>query len=450
MGKIVVKGAERKRIAELENVLAEAEEEIGALQLKLVDLEEMTAAELKLKARVKDAEENSRRIGDELDTQRRAASMGESEKLDLMEAVATRDTEIEALQMEINKLVLGREEIARGRLEVEIRCVQLEEERDSWEGEKLEFLQKVEDIKVQSAADLLPLAELKVKHSELVAEHEKFSKEHATAVEKSKLYDKDMLDKARKIKEQIIDLKTLENLLHEKTKEISYQLSEVDLKERELVKAKETIVNFENVISRKESELTELKNILDESEEHTKLIDMKQRIDELEKDLTILIEDKNKQIEDLQQGFEQQKQELNNLLEHNNVEKISVEDNNKDLLKKIQELEETIESQSIEIKEEKQKLEASLKSNQEINNSKDIINQRLEEAELKLEASEVSLEEQHVKFTELQNTLDSKTVELTQEMDMQIKEYVDEVSSLKQSLLAHEDSINQKVTDIEK
>ena len=32
-----------------------------------------------------------------------------------------RDTEIEALQMEISKLVLGKEESARGRLELEIR-----------------------------------------------------------------------------------------------------------------------------------------------------------------------------------------------------------------------------------------------------------------------------------------------------------------------------------------
>ena len=43
-----------------------------------------------MKTRVKDAEETSRRVGDELDSQRRAASMAESEKIDLMEAVATR------------------------------------------------------------------------------------------------------------------------------------------------------------------------------------------------------------------------------------------------------------------------------------------------------------------------------------------------------------------------
>ena len=71
---------------------------------------EVTAAELKLKARVKDAEENSGRIGDELDSQRRAVGMAVSEKVDLMVAVASRDTEIEALQAEISKLVLGREE----------------------------------------------------------------------------------------------------------------------------------------------------------------------------------------------------------------------------------------------------------------------------------------------------------------------------------------------------
>ena len=173
----------------------------------------MTAAALKLKARVKDAEENSGRIGDELDSQRRAVGMAVSEKVDIMEAVASRDTEIKALQAEISKLVWGRGELARDRLELVIRCVQPEEEKDRWEEDKLNLLQEIEEIKIKPAADLVPLEELKVKHSELAAEHEEFSKEHAAALERSKLYDKDMLDKAKKIKEQAIDLKTLENLL---------------------------------------------------------------------------------------------------------------------------------------------------------------------------------------------------------------------------------------------
>ena len=151
----------------------------------------MTAAALKLKARVKDAEENSGRIGEEPDYQRRAVGMAVSEKVDLMEAVASRDTEIKALQAEISKLVWGRGELARDRLELVIRCVQPEEEKDRWEEDKLNLLQEIEEIKIKPAADLVPLEELKVKHSELAAEHEEFSKEHAAALERSKLYDID-------------------------------------------------------------------------------------------------------------------------------------------------------------------------------------------------------------------------------------------------------------------
>ena len=48
--------------------------------------------------------------------------------------------------------------------------------------------------------------------------------------------DQDMLDKARRIKDQDIEMKTLENLLHEKTKEMLDQPSDIDLKEKELTK----------------------------------------------------------------------------------------------------------------------------------------------------------------------------------------------------------------------
>eukprot|EP00092_Neocalanus_flemingeri_P001893 GFUD01002020.1.p1 GENE.GFUD01002020.1~~GFUD01002020.1.p1 ORF type:complete len:4147 (-),score=1483.97 GFUD01002020.1:293-12733(-) len=460
----IIEGAEEERIAELENALAEAEEERGALQLKLVDLEEMAAAEQKLKSRVKDAEETSRRVGDELDSQRRAASMAESEKFDLMEAVATRDTEIEALQIEIGNSVSGREELARGRLELEIRCVQLEEERDRWEGEKLEFLQQIEEIKTQAKAEILPLVELRVEHAELVAEHSKFGKEHAAAMERSRLYDKDILEKSRKIKEQAIDLKTLENLLHEKTKEISYQLSEVDLKQRELIKSKETIVNFEDVISKKESELTDLKSILDESEEHSKLIEMKNRIDELEKDLNILIEDKttleqdiemkNNHIEELQQGFEYEKEKLNCLLEENNAEKVAIEENNKEMLKKIQELEEIVESRSIEIEEEKQKLEASLQANEETNSSSNSIKLALEDVHVKLKLSDTALKEQEDKFEELQKAMDTKMCELdntnriNEEVHTQLEAYGDEIKSLKENISEQEVSVSKNLTEL--
>ena len=108
-----------------------------------------------------------------------------------------------------------------------------------------------------------------------MAKHEQFSCEHAEAMERSRLYDQDMLDKTRKIKEQAIELKTLENLLHEKTKEMSDQLSDLDLKQKELTKAKEHMNNFEDVISAKQAEIESLQKIISESSEHSIMVELK-------------------------------------------------------------------------------------------------------------------------------------------------------------------------------
>ena len=69
---------------------------------------------------------------------------------------------------------------------------------------------------------------------ELAARYEQFSTEHVSAVEQSRLHDQDMLDKARPIKD--IEMITLENLLHEKTKEMLNQLSDIELKKKDLAK----------------------------------------------------------------------------------------------------------------------------------------------------------------------------------------------------------------------
>ena len=53
------------------------------------------------------------------------------------------------------------------------------------------------------------LEQLRRGHAELAARHEQFSAEHVSAVERSRLYD------------QVIEMKTLENFLHEKAKEMS-------------------------------------------------------------------------------------------------------------------------------------------------------------------------------------------------------------------------------------
>ena len=118
---------------------------------------------------------------------------------------------------------------------------ELEEKRDRQVGDKLELVEARHQLGAEYKEQLAPLEQLRRDHAELAARHEQFGAEHASAVERSRLYDQDMLDKARRIKDQAIEMKTLENLLHEKTKEMSDQLSDIDLKEKELAKAKERI-----------------------------------------------------------------------------------------------------------------------------------------------------------------------------------------------------------------
>ena len=50
---------------------------------------------------------------------------------------------------------------------------------------------------------LAPLEQLRRGHAELAARHEQFSAEHVSAVERSRLYDQDKLDKARRTEDQM-------------------------------------------------------------------------------------------------------------------------------------------------------------------------------------------------------------------------------------------------------
>ena len=155
---------------------------------------------------------------------------------------------------------------------------------------------------------------------ELAARYEQFGTEHVSAVEQSRLHDQDMIDKARRIKDQDIEMKTLENLLHEKTKEMLDQLSDIDLKEKELAKAKERINNFEDVISAKEAEIESLKTVLSD---HSKIIDLKTSYEQMKNDLSLMLEaktvleyeisEKNSSAANLQQQLNSNSTEAGNL-----------------------------------------------------------------------------------------------------------------------------------------
>ena len=90
---------EEERVVVLENTLAEVEEEKGVLQLRLVDLKEVTASEVRLKVPVREAEV-SRWPGDELGSRHRSMELGEGEREDLLEALGSWGTAILQLEAE--------------------------------------------------------------------------------------------------------------------------------------------------------------------------------------------------------------------------------------------------------------------------------------------------------------------------------------------------------------
>ena len=104
---------------------------------------------------------------------------------------------------------------------------------------------------------------------------------------------------------------------------MSDQLSDIDLKENELAKAKERINNFEDVISAKEAEIESLKTVLSESADHSKIIDLKTSYEQLKNDLNFVLEaktvleneisEKNSSIVNLQQHVNSKSTEAGNL-----------------------------------------------------------------------------------------------------------------------------------------
>ena len=104
---------------------------------------------------------------------------------------------------------------------------------------------------------------------------------------------------------------------------MSDQLSDIDLKEKELAKAKERINNFEDVISAKEAEIESLKTVLSESADHSKFIDLKTSYEQLKNDLNFVLEaktvleneisEKNSSIVNLQQHLNSKSTEAGNL-----------------------------------------------------------------------------------------------------------------------------------------
>ena len=62
-------------------------------------------------------------------------------------AVSTRDSELETRSSALSELISANEELSRSRVVLEMKCVELEEQRDRWVLEEREVKQRMEEMR---------------------------------------------------------------------------------------------------------------------------------------------------------------------------------------------------------------------------------------------------------------------------------------------------------------
>ena len=62
-------------------------------------------------------------------------------------AVSTRDAELESRSTALSELISANEELSRSRVVLEMKCVELEEQRDRWVQDEREIKQRMEEMR---------------------------------------------------------------------------------------------------------------------------------------------------------------------------------------------------------------------------------------------------------------------------------------------------------------
>ena len=61
--------------------------------------------------------------------------------------MSTRDAELESRSTALSELISANEELSRSRVVLEMKCVELEEQRDRWVQEEREIKQRMEEMR---------------------------------------------------------------------------------------------------------------------------------------------------------------------------------------------------------------------------------------------------------------------------------------------------------------
>ena len=150
---------------------------------------------------------------------------------------------------------------------------------DKLQVEILEMKKNMEVLQSQLESkkeDKKQLEEINVEHVKMKAENEKLCKEHADDMERFLLYDQEMLEKEWRIKDQEIEIINLEKMLHEKTKETSNYLGDIEFQQKELNIAKESMLEMQELISSQDHKIVEMKSCLDASKNYKSMVEFKE------------------------------------------------------------------------------------------------------------------------------------------------------------------------------
>lgn len=143
-----------EQILLLQNSIAELEEEKGNLQLKLVDFDDLKAANEKLVHQRNKLEEQVKQQNNDLDSQLSAITLLETEKIKLVEGINERENHIYDLESELSATKLSLTESNQAKVTLELKLCEIEEQRDMAEKAKAELEGQMSESNIVSVDQL--------------------------------------------------------------------------------------------------------------------------------------------------------------------------------------------------------------------------------------------------------------------------------------------------------
>ncbi|MPC16480.1 hypothetical protein E2C01_009306 [Portunus trituberculatus] len=258
-----VDGKSGEQILELQNSIAELEEEKGNLQLKLVDFDDLKAANEKLILQRNKLEEQIKQQNNDLDSQLSAITLLETEKIKLVEGTNERENRIFDLETELAATKQSLTESNQTMVTLELKLCEIEEQRDMAEKEKAELENQMSESNIISNDQLkAEKASLEETVQSILKERdewqEKFTDQIAT-VEECKEKAKGAM---QEMEEKSKECKRLMNILTDKENTITTMSIRIDKHDAVIAGIEEKLSTSIKERDEKKAELEEISMVL--------------------------------------------------------------------------------------------------------------------------------------------------------------------------------------------